>query len=300
VISGADAARPTGLGGIPVVDPSAAHNPSRRATQFSFWFGVFIVAGFALLSFAAPLLPFQDPYAVDYQASLQSPSFAHLFGTDTLGRDMFSRVVYGSQVDLVLGFVTTYVSLILGMVAGAFAGYFRGLRETVVMRLSDTLISFPFLVLVLAIVAVVGPGLIGVYVGIVVVSWTVYARISYSEMLVLRERQFILAARTLGLSDSRVIFRHAIPNLLRPNLVFSVSDVVLNILALTALSYLGVGVKPPTPEWGALIASGQPYLLSAWWITTLPGLVVVVFGVGLIMLGEGVADRLSVDAVPQA
>jgi peptide/nickel transport system permease protein len=162
------------------------------------------------------------------------------------------------------------------------------------MRLVDTLIAFPFLVLVLAIVGMVGPGLLGVYIGIIVVSWTIYARITYSEMLVLRERQYILAARTLGYSDWRILIRHAIPNLLRPNLVVSLVDVVLNVLALASLSYLGLGVKPPTPELGSLIAGGQPYLLTGWWITTLPGLVVVLLGVGFSLVGEAVADRLSV------
>jgi peptide/nickel transport system permease protein len=273
---------------------------SGRFSDVGLWVGLAIVLSIAGLSVAAPLLPISGPNVVDVKAALQPPSLAHVFGTDNLGRDMFSRVVYGAQVDLLLGVVTTYVSLIIGVAVGAFAGYFRGKRESFLMRLVDTLIAFPFIVLVLAIVGLVGPGLIGVYIGIIIVSWTVYARITYSEMLVLRERQFILAARTLGYSDSRVIFRHAIPNLLRPNIVFSLSDVVLNILALAALSFLGVGVKPPTPELGSLIAGGQPYLLTAWWITTLPGLIVVLIGVGFILFGEGVADRFSVHAVAKA
>jgi peptide/nickel transport system permease protein len=297
VISGAPM-----IGGPPTVlsDDVVVPHSRRRRGHVGGWVGLAILVGVAALSLLAPYLPIPKPTDVHPDLSLLPPSLRHLFGTDNLGRDMFSRVVNGVQVDLVLGVVTTYVSLAIGVLVGVIAGYYRGIREVVAMRLVDTLIAFPFLVLVLAIVGMVGPGLLGVYIGIIVVSWTVYARISYSEMLVLRERQFILAARTLGYGDLRIILRHAIPNLLRPNIVFSLSDVVLNILALASLSFLGVGVQPPTPELGSLIAGGQQYLLSAWWITTLPGLVVVLIGVAFALLGEAVADRLSVHAAASA
>jgi peptide/nickel transport system permease protein len=262
-------------------------------SRITFWLGALIVIGVVGLCFAAPLLPLTDPDALDYTAVLQPPSLAHLFGTDELGRDMFVRVLTGGAIDIQLGFITTYVSLVIGVALGAIAGYFRGVRETVIMRLVDTMIAFPFIVLILSIVAVVGPGLGGVYVAIIVIGWTLYARLTYSEMLALRERQFILAARTLGFSDSRVILRHAIPNLLRPSLVFSLSDLILNILVLVGLSYLGVGVQPPQAEWGALIAGGQSNLLTGWWISTLPGLVVVLLGVGVSLFGDGLADRLG-------
>lgn len=262
-------------------------------SRITFWLGALIVIGVVGLCFAAPLLPLTDPDALDYTAVLQPPSLAHFFGTDELGRDMFVRVLTGGAIDIQLGFITTYVSLVIGVALGAIAGYFRGVRETVIMRLVDTMIAFPFIVLILSIVAVVGPGLGGVYVAIIVIGWTLYARLTYSEMLALRERQFILAARTLGFSDSRVILRHAIPNLLRPSLVFSLSDLILNILVLVGLSYLGVGVQPPQAEWGALIAGGQSNLLTGWWISTLPGLVVVLLGVGVSLFGDGLADRLG-------
>jgi peptide/nickel transport system permease protein len=253
--------------------------------------GLAIVLGMTLLSVAAPLLPLTDPFQQDIKARLQPPSLAHPFGTDNLGRDMLSRVIYGGQIDLMLGFVTATCSLVIGMLLGAFAGFYRGARETLIMRVVDALLALPFLVLVIAILAVVGPGLTGVYIGIIAVSWVVYTRITYAEMLVLRERQFILAARTLAFSDRRIILRHALPNLIRPNLAWYMSDIVLNILALTSLSYLGLGVQPPAPEWGALIFSGQTYLLKAWWISTIPGLVVVVVGVGFVLLGEWVTEH---------
>ena len=270
----------------------------RRLRNIGLWVGLVIVIGITGLSFLAPFLPLPEPTTIYPAASLQPPSLDHWFGTDNLGRDMLSRVIYGAQIDLVLGVVTTYISLAIGIVVGVIAGYYRGIRESVAMRLVDTLIAFPFLVLVLAIVGMVGPGLLGVYIGIIVVSWTVYARITYSEMLVLRERQFILAATTLGYSNWRILFRHAVPNLLRPNVVFSLVDVVLNLLALASLSYLGLGVKPPAPELGSLIAGGQPYLLTGWWISTLPGLVIVVIGIGFSLVGEAVADRLGVATTP--
>ena len=288
------------LGPDSLAAPLAATPRARRIRHLGGWVGLVIVVGIGALSVAAPILPIPSPTTVHPREALLPPSLGHPFGTDNLGRDMLSRTIYGVQVDLLLGIVTTYVSLAIGVLVGAVAGYYRGVREGILMRLVDTLIAFPFLVLVLAIVGMVGPGLVGVYIGIIVVSWTIYARISYSEMLVVRERQYILAARTLGYGDARIILRHAIPNLLRPNLVFSLSDVVLNILALASLSFLGVGVQPPTPELGSLIAGGQPYLLTAWWITTMPGLVVVLIGVGFALLGEAVADRLSISPVAHA
>jgi peptide/nickel transport system permease protein len=214
-------------------------------------------------------------------------------GTDNLGRDIFSRVVYAARVDLQIGFVTTYVPLVYGVILGAIAGYFGGWVDSVIMRLVDVVIAFPFLVLVIAILAVVGPGVKGIYIAVLAVAWAMYARLTRAEMLVLREQQFMLAGEALGFSRRRIIFRHAIPNLLRPNLVFSMADFVLNILLVASLSFLGLGVRPPTPEWGAMVAEGQNFLLNAWWITTLPGIVIVVVGIALSLVGDGLADRLG-------
>src|SRR5262245_23682827 len=271
-----------------------------RAGDRSLIVGLVIVVGITLLSLFARWLPIPDPLEQDIKARLQPPSLEHWFGTDNVGRDMFSRVIYGGQVDLMLGFVTATVSLAIGMTLGAIAGFYRGVRETLIMRTVDVLLALPFLVLVIAMLAIVGPGLTGVYVGIIAVSWVIYTRITYAEMLNLRERQFILAARTLAFSDRRIIFRHALPNLVRPNVAWYMSDIVLNILALTSLSYLGLGVQPPAPEWGALIASGQTFLLKAWWISTLPGLVVVVVGVGFVLIGEWVTEHFGGERVARA
>ena len=189
--------------------------------------------------------------------------------------------------------------MLIGMALGVYAGYFGGIRESLIMRTVDAVLSLPFLVLVLAIVAAVGPGLAGVYVAIIAVSWTIYARISYSQMLVLREKQFILAARTLAFSDARIVFKHALPNVFGPNIAWLISDIIANILGLAILSYLGVGIQPPDPEWGALIADGQTYLRTAWWISTIPGLVLVVVGIGFLLIGDWFTTRLAGNTVEQ-
>lgn len=265
----------------------------RRWANATLYLGVGIVVAVALVAIFAPLIAPYPPNAQDLAGAFQSPSWSHLMGTDNLGRDVFSRVVYAARVDLQIGFITTYVPLTYGIVLGAIAGYFGGWVDTLIMRLVDVVIAFPFLVLVIAILAVVGPGVTGVYIAVLAVAWSMYARLSRAEMLVLREQQFMLAGEALGYSRTRIIFRHAIPNLLRPSIVFSMADFVLNILLVAALSFLGLGVRPPQAEWGAMVADGQNFLLNAWWITTLPGAVIVVVGIGLSLVGDGLAERMG-------
>lgn len=267
----------------------------RRWSAYTLWAGVMIVVMVTFLSVAAPLLGFTDPNDTDLTQRLLPPSREHFFGTDDVGRDVFTRVLYGGRIDLSFGLITTYVSLAIGLVIGALAGYYGGILDAIVMRAVDLVISFPFIVLILAITAITGPGIKGPYVGVLAVSWALYARLTRGEMLALREKQYVLAAQTLGFSTWRVIFVHCIPNLLRSNLVFSMSDIVLNILTLAALSYLGLGVTPPTAEWGEIIAQGQRNLFNAWWISTLAGLYVVLVGVGFSLVGDGLADRLGED-----
>jgi peptide/nickel transport system permease protein len=264
-----------------------------RWATWTLWIGVFILGTVAVAAVFAPLIAPSDPNAQNLAAAFQPPSWSHLMGTDNLGRDIFSRVVFAARVDLEIGIVMTYIPLACGVVLGAIAGYFGGWVDTLIMRLVDVVIAFPFLVLVIAILAVVGPGLTGMYIAVLSVGWSMYARLSRAEMLVLREKQFMLAAEALAFPRHRIIFRHAIPNLLRPNLVFSMADFVLNILLAASLSFLGLGVRPPTPEWGAMIAEGQNFLLNAWWIATLPGVVIVVVGIGLSLIGDGLAERLG-------
>ena len=265
----------------------------RRWATWTLYAGVAVVGLVGVAAVFAPLIAPSAPTAQDLANAFQPPSLQHLMGTDNLGRDIFSRVVYAARTDLQIGLVMTYIPLLTGVLLGAVAGYFGGWVDTVIMRLVDVVIAFPFLVLVIAILAVVGPGLTGMYIAVLSVGWSMYARLTRAEMLVLREQQFILAAEALGFSRKRIIFRHAVPNLLRPNIVFSMADFVLNILLAASLSFLGLGVTPPTPEWGAMVAEGQNFLLNAWWITTLPGLVIVVVGIGLSLIGDGLAERLG-------
>ena len=265
----------------------------RRWAAASLWVGVGIVGLFVFCALAAPLITPSGPNDQDLLHTLQPPSWGHLLGTDNLGRDIFSRSVYAARIDLMVGLITTYVPLVLGVGLGLLAGYRGGWLETVVMRAVDVVIAFPFIVLVIVVIAIVGPGLLGVYIGITVVGWALYARLTRAEVLVVKEQQFVLAASSLGYSNARVMLRHILPNVLRPNLVFSTLDIVLNILVLASLSFLGLGVQPPTAEWGLMVADGQTFLLTAWWISTLPGFVIVLSGVGFSLIGDGLADRLG-------
>ncbi len=272
---------------------------ARRARSERRWSNATLVTGatfVGVLAFAgvlAPLLAPADPTTIDLPNRLQPPSWDHWLGTDSFGRDILSRTLYAIRLDLGVVLAITYAPMIVGMAIGAFVGYRRGWVDGLVVRVIDALIAFPFLVMVIAIVAIVGPGISGAVIGVLAVGWTLYARLTRGEMLVLREQQFILAARTLGYSTTRILLRHALPNLLRPNLVFSMADIVLNLLLLAGLSYLGLGVQAPTAELGAMVAEGQQFLLDAWWVATLPGIVIVVLGAGFSMLGDSLADRLG-------
>lgn len=277
--------------GIP--DVLAGEDAARgRRRGIGLWVGVTIVGLVALSSIVVNVLGIGSPDRVDLLNTLLAPSSAHLFGTDSLGRDVFLRTIYGGGIDIEVGLVTTIVPLVLGMVIGVVAGFFGGRVDALLMRVIDVILAFPFIVLIISFVTIFGVGLTGVYVGLIVGSVPTFSRLTRGEMLVLREQQFMMASRTLGYSNKRIIFRHALPHLVRPNLVYAPSNMLGNILAVAALSYLGLGVQPPTPEWGAIISEGQSYLLSAWWIATLPGLFVVLVGVGLSLMGDGLAERL--------
>lgn len=241
----------------------------------------------------APWLTPYDPFLQDYGRILQPPSLAHPFGTDQLGRDVFTRVLYGARIDLEVGFITTYVPMIYGVALGALAGYRGGWLDVVIMRVIDVAIAFPFLVLIILILSILGPGLQNVYIAVLIVGWTMYARLARAEMLVERNKPYILAAKVLGYSETRIIFRHALPNILASSIVFSMVDFVLNILLVSGLSFLGLGAQPPSPEWGAIVAEGRDYILQAWWISTLPGLVIVLTGVALALTGDGLASKLG-------
>jgi peptide/nickel transport system permease protein len=253
--------------------------------------GAVIVGILALAALFAPLIAPYGPNELDPFSLLSSPSSSHLFGTDDTGRDVFSRTLYGLRLDIVLCLLVTYVPLPFAVLVGAVAGYFGGWADTIVSRLADVMISFPFIVLVMAIVAIVGPGVEGFLIGVPLAAWALYARLARAEMLVVREQPYMMATTALGYSKTRAILKHGLPNVIRPCLVYSTIDLIGNLILLAGLSYLGFGVQPPTAELGSIIADGQGYLLTAWWIATLPGLVLVLFGVGVGLIGEGISDR---------
>jgi len=267
----------------------------RRWLRISLGVGIFLIALVLVLSLLQPLLPLPAPNHQDYEALLQAPSSSHPFGTDDVGRDVLSRTLAAGRLDLAIALLVTAISILLGVTAGALAGFFGGAADAVLMRSVDVALGFPFIVLVIGLIAIVGPGLEGVIIGVPLVGWAIYARLTRAEMLVVRQQDYMLAAEVLGLSSRRRLLRHALPNIWRPALAFSMIDVVLNIMLIASLSFLGLGVQPPTPEWGAIIAEGQQYLLSAWWISILPGGVVVLVGFGFSLVGDAVADILGRD-----
>ena len=259
-----------------------------RAQNWELSTGLVIIAIMVLAALLAPYIAPYHPNQINIVDSLQAPSWHHWMGTDFVGRDVFSRVLYGLRVDLLVVAVITYLGLIVGVTLGTISGYIGGWFDAVIGRVADTVIAFPFIVLVLAVVAIVGPGLKGVGIGIVIVGWALYFRLARSEMLVMREQPFIMATKALGYSHLRAIFRHALPNLIRTSLVYSTVDVVVNMLVIAGLSYLGLGQQAPGADLGSIIASGQSYLLSAWWITTIPGVVLMLFGIGVSLIGDGI------------
>jgi peptide/nickel transport system permease protein len=257
-------------------------------------FGAGMVLFWSVLAlFADVIAPF-DPNAADYNAALVPPNAAHWLGTDNFGRDVLSRVIHGTRVDLQMGIIGVLCPFVLGTIVGSIAGYFGGAIDTVLMRVVDVTIAFPFLVLMIAIITVLEPGLTSFYVAVTLVGWVSYARLVRAQTLVLKSTDFVLAARSLGYGHLRIMFRHMLPNALIPSVVFSMSDVVLVILAGSAISYLGLGVQPPTAEWGVMIAEGQNFMTTAWWITTFPGLAIVFLALGFSFLADGLGERLGV------
>jgi len=249
-----------------------------------------ILALMALLALLAPVIAPYGQNELDFNNLLSGPSLTHFFGTDESGRDIFSRTLYALRVDLAIVVFVTYIPLPIGVLVGAIAGYFGGWVDAVISRVTDVMIAFPFFVLVIAVIAIVGPGVKGMLIGVPIAAWALYARLARSEMLVLREQQFMLATTALGYSRRRAIFRHAVPNLLRSALIYSTIDMVVNLLLLASLAYLGLGAQPPNAELGSIINEGQSSLLSAWWVATLPGLVIVLFGIAAGLVGDGLSD----------
>lgn len=254
--------------------------------------GLVLLALVILVAVAAPLLTPYDPIVQKLDEAFQPPfSRGHILGTDNFGRDIWSRIAYSTRLDLQIGLVSVVFPFVFGSIMGVATGYLGRWLDTLFMRFVDILMAFPFLVLVVAIMTVLGPGLINLYVAFGLVGWIPYARIARGETLATRNLEYVQAARTIGCPTSRIMLRHILPNVIGPGLVYVFTGMVLAILTGATLSYLGLGPQPPTPEWGAMIASGRQFLMQAWWMTALPGLALLVLGVALSLIGDGLADR---------
>ncbi|GLI36755.1 ABC transporter permease [Geobacter hydrogenophilus] len=245
------------------------------------------------VSLLAPYITPWDPHAIDAYHVLLPPSTDHWFGTDELGRDVFTRVVYGARISLKVGFVSVGIAVAIGVVLGLVSGFYGGIVDTVIMRFVDIMLCFPTFFLILAVIAFLEPSIWYIMAIIGLTGWMGVARLVRAEVLSLRERDFILAARALGASDARIIFRHILPNALSPVLVSATLGVAGAILTESALSFLGIGVQPPTPSWGNILTSGKDYIEFGWWLSLFPGLAILVTVLAYNLLGEGIRDALD-------
>lgn len=257
-----------------------------------FMLGVAIIAMSSLLAIAPGLFAPYDPNLIDYTALRQPPSWQHPFGTDMLGRDSLSRVIAAYSVNMQMAVLATVFAMLIGVSVGALVGYYRGIADVIFGRFVDAIITFPFLVLVIAVVAVLGPGLVNMYIAITLVNWVYYARLMRAEVITQMGNDYAAAGIVMGYSDRRIIFRHLLPNAITPVIVYWMTDMALAILLGSSLGYLGLGAQPPQAEWGVLIAEGRNFITTAWWLSLMPGIAIVVTGIGFSLIGDGLADLL--------
>jgi len=255
--------------------------------------GLGLVLGLALATVVGPFLAPYDPNYGDITQSLQSPSWAHLMGTDFEGRDMFTRVLYGARYALGISVASVLIASALGTMLGLIAAYFGGLLGGFIMRILDLVISFPYVVLVIALLATLGPGLTSVAIAVIAVDWTTYGRIIHGQVLTVREREYVEACRAVGVSNPRIMARHILPNVITPAVVYATLDISQVILLMSALSFLGLGAQPPQSDWGTMVSDGRVYIYSAWWICTFPGFAIMGTGMCFALLGDGLADWLD-------
>jgi len=253
---------------------------------------VFFATAILIAIAGVGVLPY-DPYAVNIAEALQSPSLRHLLGTDNLGRDIFSRIVAGTVVDAQVSVVVVAFSMAVGGLLGAISGFYGGKVDEIVMRVTDIFLAFPGLILALAIAAALGPSLLHVMEALLVVWWPTYARLSRAEALTVKENQYIEAAKASGLRDIEIVFRHVLPNILPPLMIYATLDIGSVILNASVLSYIGLGAQPPQAEWGRMVFDGQSYLMTQWWLPIFPGVAIMVTVLGFNLLGDGLRDALD-------
>ena len=251
---------------------------------------IIVIVSFALF---APLISPYNPAYIDTKNILAPPSGAHIFGTDTLGRDIFSRVVYGSRISLSIGFIAVGIAILIGLVFGSIAGYYGGRVDAILMRFVDIMLCFPTLFLILAVIAVLEPSIFNIMVVIGATSWMSVARLVRAEVLSLKERDYVTCARVMGAGDAWIIIRHLIPNAIAPVLVSATLGIGGAILVESALSFLGIGVQPPTPSWGNILMDGKSTLGVAWWLTIFPGIFITLTVLAYNLLGEALRDMLE-------
>jgi peptide/nickel transport system permease protein len=261
--------------------------------NFAFTSGLILTVVLVLVAVAAPLLAPFDPSAQDTARRLEAPSKSHPLGLDDLGRDVLSRILFGARISLRVGFSVVILASLVGITLGAMAGYFGGWTDTIIMRLTDILLAFPGILLAIALVAVLGPSINNVILALAVIGWVGYARLVRGQVLKVREMEFVTAAKALGARSPRVIVRHVLPNVINPVIVMATLGLAGAILSEAALSFLGLGVQPPTPSWGAMLTAGRRYLGLANHLAIFPGAAIMLAVMGLNFLGDGLIDALD-------
>ncbi len=277
------------LAPAPAVPRARRRLPLNRSGAF----GLIVVGLVVAVAALAPLLAPYGPVEGDLSRSLQPPSRSHWFGSDQLGRDLFTRILYGARVSLAIGLATVGVSGALGLVVGIISGYLGGKTDAVLMRLVDVQLSFPFILLALTVNAILGIGLQNIILTLIITGWVVYARLVRGEVLALKTLDYVEAARALGAPEARIVTRHLLPNLWTPVIILSSLQVAQFIVAEAAISFLGFGVQPPTASWGNMLNEGKTYIYNAWWMTTFPGLALVVTALGVNLVGDWLRDTLD-------
>ncbi|TVY07099.1 nickel transporter permease [Paenibacillus cremeus] len=255
--------------------------------------GLWMVVVFIVVALLARWIAPYDPYAQNMQIMLESPSWSHPFGTDEFGRDILSRILYGSQISLMIGIVGVLISVVLGVALGTIAGYFGGKLDALIMRIMDIFMAFPSFLLALAIVSVLGPSMLNLMIAIGIFSVPTFSRISRGAVISVKNKEYIEAARAMGATNALIIFKHVIPNSIAPIIVLSTLRIATAILTASGLSFLGMGAQPPTPEWGAMLSTGREYLRTSPHVSTIPGLAIMFMVLAFNMLGDGLRDALD-------
>jgi peptide/nickel transport system permease protein len=257
------------------------------------WIGSLIIAFLTLVAIFAPLLSPYDPSVIDATNLLSAPSRQHFLGTDSLGRDLYSRLIFGARISLGIGLIAVGIATLIGLILGSIAGFYGGLTDSLIMRLVDIFLCFPSYFLILAVVAITEPSIFNIMVIIGLTSWMGTARLVRAEILSLKEREFIQAARAIGCRNSRIIARHLIPNAIGPVFVNATLGIAGAILLESGLSFLGLGVQPPTPSWGNILIESKSTLGLAWWITVFPGVAILVTILGFNLVAEGLKKKIG-------